>query len=271
MINISSAENPLVKEVKSLSTKKGREKTGKFFVEGLKFVKEALEYPSDICYIMVSEKFFSSYFDSIINTAEERGIKIYKLIDSLFEKLTDTETPQGILCVLKKLKFDMQEILKKQNKFFILVDNVQDPGNFGTIIRTADAFGVDLILATKGTVDVYNPKVVRSTMGSIFRVPVIYEEDMVSCIKRLKGEGFKIMSASLDGRSILDRVDLDGNIAVILGNESRGVRKEFLGESDELVKIPMVGKAESLNVSIASGIIMYEVMKYRLQKKMGMI
>ena len=181
-------------------------------------------------------------------------IKIYEISDNLFKELISTENPQGILAVINMNIMP----LKANGDFYLLCDKFQDPGNLGTIIRTAHAAGVLGIILTKGTVDIYNEKTIRSTMGSIFYIPIHYDDDNLSLVKSLKEDGFNLVVTSLDTDKNFFEKDLRGKIILTVGNEGNGVSEEVLDLADTKVKIPMPGNAESLNVAIATSIIMYE-------------
>lgn len=256
MVYIESKTNPLFKETKKLKDRRGRSKTSKYIIEGLRLVEEALKAKVSIDYIFVESeeihkfniylsKFDKEYIDSI---------KIYKISKNLNKELSSTENPQGITAVvnMKESQFNYQ------GQFYVLCDRVQDPGNLGTIIRTAHAAKVDGIILTKGTVDVYNDKTLRSTMGSIFYMPIIYDDEDYSIIKSFKEKGYSIVATSLQAQNDFFEEDLKGNTIIVIGNEGNGVCDEVYNISNKKVKIPMPGGAESLNVSIAASIIMYE-------------
>lgn len=252
MIYIESKENNLYKESKKLKERKGRNKSSKYIIEGFRLIQEAFKAGLDIEYVFINdeeEKRVDEYLKEYKNKT-----KLYKLSDNLLKELCSTEKPQGIVAVAKMNKIDMT----LKGKFYLLCDKVQDPGNLGTIIRTAHAAGVDGVILTKGTVDVYNEKTIRSTMGSLFHVPVVYDDDELSLTKTLIKKGFSLLSTSLEGEKDFFHEDLTGKIIISVGNEGNGVSSEIYKLSDKKVKIPMPGGAESLNVAIASSIILYE-------------
>lgn len=265
MITITSSSNPTIKEIKSLYKRRERWDNKLFIVEGIKMVEELIHNGYPMKYIVYSDKLFSlrggkELFDDI-----EHLDNVINVPDKLFESLSDVETPQGILAVVPFKNNSIEDILAGSKPFIILLDRVQDPGNLGTIIRTADAFGIDGIIALEGCVDVYNPKVVRATMGSIFRVPIYYYSDGIDIINKLKDKGARIYSTSLDGKKFIQDVDFKEFSVLIIGNESKGVSETLEELSDNLIKIPMIGRAESLNAAVASSIIMYEALRQRLQ------
>jgi TrmH family RNA methyltransferase len=260
MQKITSSKNPLIKEIKSLRNRKHREEKGLFFIEGEKLVKEAIHEKMELVRIFVSEKYIK---DSSLEYLKSDNIIV--LNEKLFKEISDTETPQGIIAILKQKTNTFNDVFNKNNCIVIL-DTIQDPGNMGTIIRTVDAAGFSGVLASRGCVDVYSPKVTRSTMGSIFRVPICTGVNIVECIKDLKTRGIKIYASHLNGESNIYDVDMIADFAIVIGNESKGISQETYANSDVLVKIPMLGNAESLNASVAAGVLMYECVRQRLLK-----
>ena len=193
---------------------------------------------------------------------EDRKELIY-VPDSIFKEISDTENPQGILAIAR-FKFQELKGLKiKEKPTLVFLDRLQDPGNMGTIIRTADAFNIDGIIINGGCVDPYNPKVVRATMGSIFRIPIYHVEDSVQGLSSLKERGLRIFATSLEGSVPIYDIDYNDGFILVIGNESTGVSDEIYSLSDKLIRIPMPGEAESLNAGVAASIIMYEAMKQR--------
>jgi len=259
LIFIESKDNNLFKETKKLKERKNRNKNNKYIIEGFRLVEEAFKANLPIEYLIVTKE-DNEKMDTYIGKYLNSSIKIYLMSDSLFKELISTEQPQGIVAVASM----KDNILKDDGSFYLLCDKVQDPGNLGTIIRTAHAAGVDGIILTKGTVDIYNDKTVRATMGSLFYLPVVYDDDNLSLIKSLKEKDFKIVVTSLDTDKDFYEEDLKGKVVLTVGNEGNGVSDEVYELADTKVKIPMPGNAESLNVAVASSIIMYE--KVRQEK-----
>lgn len=251
MIEITSASNPRYKTIKSLAQKKERLKRGEFTVEGIKSVKDAIKAGAEVDRIVVSESFYkNNEFDY------PNGVHILKTDDHLFEKLCDTETPQGIMAVIKIKNTDNFKL--DLSKDYVYCENVKDPGNLGTIIRTADAAGMGGVLLSSGCVDLYNPKTVRSSMGSFFSIDIIRNWNGLN-----EAEGFSLIGGALNDKTIDYReADYKKPCIIIVGNEANGITDETLNLCTP-VKIPIIGKAESLNVSIAAGILMYEVLRNR--------
>lgn len=264
MIQITSIKNPLIKEIKALYRKKDRIKNNAFIVEGIKIIEEMIlnDYPlKNIIYTdqLLNSKDGSKFFEKI----KELNNLVY-VPNNVFKEISDTENPQGVLGVAKFEHKSLEDIIIKERPFLLYLDEVQDPGNMGTIIRTADAFNADGIIIQDGCVDPYNPKVVRATMGSIFRVPLYYTSDGSNGLIRLKDMGIEIYSTSLDDSIPIYDANFNHSFVMVIGNESKGVSEEIFSISDKLIKIPMPGKSESLNAGVAASIIMYEVMKQRM-------
>ncbi len=264
MILISSSQNPAVKEIKSLKSRRDREEKGLFYVEGLRIVEEALEENADIVEVAVTEEFAADARNAgILGKIEVLRIKTYLFAQKLFKEITDTETPQGILAVMRIRRHELESELDR-NGLYVIMDSIRDPGNMGTIIRTADAAGFSGVILSKGCVDVYNPKVLRSTMGSVFHMPVYHAGDMPETIKILKSNGINILVSHLDGKASLFEADLRSGAAIVVGSEAEGVSDQLKALADLLVKIPMPGRAESLNASVAAGIMIYEAVRQRM-------
>ncbi len=249
---IDSAHNKIIKEINSLKNKRDREKKGLFVLEGERLVSE-INSEWNVKYIAVSESF----------TGKAEAERVYRIKDSLFEKISDTVTPQGILAVCEIREFSVEDIDYSNDPFFVILENVTDPGNMGTIIRTADAAGADGIFVTKGCVDIYNPKVIRATMGSVFHLPIYRNVNGTQVVRELKNNGIVTLGAHLKGEKTPYEINMTKGCAVIIGNEANGLSDEISSEADHLVKIPMPGKAESMNAGIAAGILIYEAVRQR--------
>lgn len=259
MVFIESKDNPLFKETKKLKERKNRLKEKKYIVEGFRLVQEGFKAKCQIDYIIISEdndEKLNYYLKDYLGNA-----KVYIMKNSLFCQLTSTEQPQGIIAVLK-IPDSINEIY---GEFYLLCDRVQDPGNLGTIIRTAHAAGASGVILTKGTVDIYNDKTIRSTMGSIFYLPIIHDNDL-SFLRELRNKGFKLVATSLEESKDFFKEDLSGKIILSVGNEGNGISDEIFSLADKKVKIPMPGGAESLNVAVATSIILFEKVRQGLCK-----
>ncbi len=267
---ITSSANSRVKQVIQWQTKaKERKKAGVFLTEGFKMYEEApLE---SILEVYVAESALAS-LEKMDAKEEKMAEKLKKtgyevVADSLFKKMADTQTPQGILCVVKQPEYRLEEILKQDRPLLMILENLQDPGNLGTIIRTGEGAGVTGVIMTAKTVDIFNPKVIRATMGSVFRVPFLYVEDMEDTLKKLKEKGIRTYAAHLAGREYYDSFSFTGGTAFLIGNEGNGLEKKTADLADSYLKIPMEGKVESLNAAIAASLLMYEAQRQRRNGK----
>ncbi len=248
---IKSADNPQLKKISKLKTKKYREEFGEFMAEGLLAVEAGLSSCYELCFAVASESFLKENNDALTNFDN-----VIVTTDKLFEQISDSVTPQGIMGIFK---ISEEKDSKNFGDVLVYCDNLRDPGNAGTIIRTADALGIDGVLFSKGSADVYAPKLVRSTMGSLFHTN-IYKECDIDDLLALKNEGYKVVSAALyDNTVSLYDWKCPEKCVIVIGNEAHGVSKEILDISDECIKIDMYGFAESLNASVAAAIIMNEV------------
>lgn len=257
---ITSSSNKVIKHVKALGVKKYRDEYGEFLIEGIKLVREAIEYHAAISYLLVNnEKTEYEGIKDIIGEAEEKGSDIIYLDGRVFDGISETETPQGIMAVVKKNVFDLEAVLKRTALNVLVLDEVRDPGNMGTIIRTADACGMDAVILSKGCADVYGGKVVRSTMGSIFHIPIITGVNAPELICRMNAMGVLTIGADPYGEVPCTGIKKTDRNAIIIGNESNGLSGEVKASLLVRTRIPMPGKAESLNAGIAAAIMMYEV------------
>lgn len=255
---ITSIANPQVKELLQLQKKsKARNEKGVFIVEGVKMFQEA---PRDRIEKVYLSESFEQKRGKEMNLS---GLPVEVLSDKVFSHVSDTKTPQGILCLIKQKKVDLSEMLEKTTPFLMVLDNLQDPGNLGTIVRTAEGAGVTGIIMSRDTVDIYNPKTIRSTMGSVYRMPFFYVEDILEFLEDLRGQGIRTYAAHLDGANNYDEESYKEACAFLIGNEGNGLRDEVAKKADIWIKIPMYGQVESLNAAIASSILMYEVSRQR--------
>ena len=254
---ITSKDNETIKEIKKLKEKKYRDQMGQFIIEGIKIVKEAIEEKAKIKKIVVCEDCIN---DGTIDQSLMYEIARFDCIgvtEKVFKSLTDVTTPQGILAVIEKNK---NEQISYNEDIIVVLDGIQDPGNLGTILRTVDSINLKQIILSENTADPYNPKVVRSTMGAIFRVNIIESKNILETLKDIKKNKFKVMATSLDTEESIYTVNYEKKV-IIIGNEANGVSKEVLDLADEKIKIPMLGKTESLNAAVATGIVLYEYVR----------
>ena len=258
---ITSTSNPQVKNLQQLGRKaKLRNEQDVFLVEGTKMYLEA---PAErIRKVYLSQSLYEEKGESFV-----KGHDVEILEDRVFAAACDTKTPQGVLCMVQQYHYRLEDLLKKKNPLLMILENLQDPGNLGTIFRTAEAAGVTGILLSKDCVDVYNPKVIRSTMGAVFRMPFLYVEDLPEKIKELQKESIKTYAAHLRGENAYDEEDYTTGCAFLIGNEGNGLRDEVADCADCLIRIPMEGEAESLNAAVAAAVLMFEAGRQRRNNK----
>jgi TrmH family RNA methyltransferase len=249
-----------LKKIYKLKTEKGREKEGRFLIEGLRLCEEALLSKGEVELFLFTPDFIrSERGKKLVEGFREKKIELLALKRKELEKLSEEKTPQGVMAVVKKRKFFLERTFLRKAFLLLGLDNIRDPGNLGTIIRTADSAGADGVLLSKGCVELYNPKVVRSTMGSVFHLPLIERLDLREIIPLLKSSGFKIFASEIrEGKDYPD-VKYPDRICLLVGNEATGIDKRLLNLSDEKIRIPIYGRAESLNASVATGVLLYEI------------
>ena len=255
---ITSTGNSQVRNVVALKKKpKERKEQDVFLVEGPKMFKEA---PKD----EIVETYVSSYIDKKFGSSDLlKGRKYEVVAEEVMSAMSDTKNPQGILCIVKQKHYSVADLLKEENPLIMVLENLQDPGNLGTIVRTAEGAGVTGILMTGDCCDIYNPKVIRSTMGSIYRVPFAYTDDLHGVLKDWKNKGIGLYAAHLKGTLSYDQEDYKKPSAFLIGNESKGLTTETADLADHYIRIPMLGKVESLNAAVASCVLMFEAARQR--------
>lgn len=252
---ITSAANSRIKQVVQWQSKaKERKKDGVYLVEGIKMYQEAPV--EDILEVYVSEE----AAEKVRNLNKHS----YEVVSAdVFRKMSDTQTPQGVLTVLKQPRYTLEGLLEQENPLLVILENLQDPGNLGTILRTGEGAGVTGVIMTEQTVDIFNPKTIRATMGSIYRVPFVYISDMAETLGKLHAKGIHTYAAHLEGSTYYDSFSFKESTAFIIGNEGNGLRKETAEMAEYYLKIPMEGQVESLNAAMATGLLMYEAHRQR--------
>ena len=259
---ISSKDNEFIKHIKKLKDKKYRDLSKEFIIEGIKLIKEAIEERSDIKQIVICDNCQNS---DIIPKEMMYEIAKYECVyvtEKIFNTISDVNTPQGILAIIGRENAESE--IDYSQDIIVALDDIQDPGNLGTILRTVDSIGLNQILVSKGTADCYNPKVVRSTMGAIFRVKIIECEDLQKILKEVKKHKFELIVTSLQTENNIYDIDYNKKI-IVIGNEANGVEQKIQDMADIKVKIPMLGKTESLNASVATGIVLYEYVRQKIE------
>ena len=248
-------DHPNVKRIAKLTKRDSARSEGVIYLEGTRLCEEALLSGQTPLEVIVSE--------DRINWAEEfaQGIEPLVLSKDVFKKISQTVNPQGVALIIKEPSLSSDIPQKADGKdIYVVLENTQDPGNLGTMIRTAEAAGFDFVLASEGTVDIYNPKVIRSTMGSVFRVPITYTRELKKAADELKGVGVKLYAAHLKGKHDYNRISYGRRYAIMIGNEANGLSDEASEMADELIRIPMHGQVESLNAAVAAALLMYSLL-----------
>ncbi len=260
MKKITSKDNEFVKHIKKLQDKKYRNLNNEFLIEGIKIIKEAVQEKANIKHIIICDDCENSDISKELTYEIAKYDCVY-VSKQIFNTMTDVKNPQGILAVVGKENTE-NEIDYSQD-IIVALDDLQDPGNLGTILRTVDSIGLNQILVSKGTADCFNPKVVRSTMGAIFRVKIIECENLMETLKKAKKNHYQIMVTSLQTEKSIYDVDYNKKV-IVIGNEANGVEQDIQDFADEKIKIPMIGKTESLNASVATGIVLYEYVRQKI-------
>lgn len=258
---ITSKDNEMVKNIKRLKEKKYRQQEQAFIVEGIKLVQEAIQEQMVIKKVVICEDCTTdgSIDQSLLyEIAKQDCMYVSK---NVFESLTDVVNPQGILAVIEKK--NEESAIDYGEDMLIVLDGIQDPGNLGTILRTMDSAGLKQIILSETTADPYNPKVVRSTMGAIYRIHIIQASNILETLKNIQKNKFQVVATSLQTQENIYTIDYHKK-AIVIGNEANGVSKEVLELANQKVKIPMLGKTESLNAAVATSVIIYEYVRRKI-------
>jgi TrmH family RNA methyltransferase len=255
-----------IAELSRLRTKKGRDQQGRFLIEGLRLCEEAADSSWPIELVLFTASFQQKpRGELLLRSLQKRNTQLLTVKAQVLSKLSDTVTAQGIICVAKTKSVHLSDLWDKRPRVLVALDGIGDPGNVGTLIRTADAFGTGGVILSGDTVELYNPKLVRSTMGSLFHLPVFGDIDLRKAIPQLKRRRFKVLGTDVRSGRKIERVNRSGKICLLIGNEAEGLGKELLQLCDDIIRIATYGKAESLNVAVAGGILLYEVTKQRVR------
>lgn len=254
---IESKNNQQIRNlIKLRKQSKERRKQKAFLVEGIRMFQEV---PADK---LVKAYATPEFYELHKELFEGKDFELVE--EKIFKEISDTVTPQGVLAIVKQMDYSLEDLLNlEENPCFLILENLQDPGNLGTIIRTGEGAGVTAVIMNKETVDMYNPKVIRSTMGSIYRVPFVYVENLSETLHILKENQIATYAAHLNGKNFYD-YDFKTACAFLIGNEGNGLTDEITKQADHYIKIPMQGKVESLNAAIAATVLVYESMRQRL-------
>ena len=267
---ITSENNAKLKEmIKLQKNARYRKKEGMFVAEGIKLVKEAARY-GKLRQVLIRESLWITKWQekpeseiAVEFSGKERHVGVDVVPDDLFEQVADTVTPQGILGMVDMPSYSLEVILDRPAKLYLLLDDLRDPGNLGTMIRTAEAAGVAGVIMSKGTVDLFNPKVVRATMGAIFRVPFLYVDSLSETIRQMKQKDISAYGTVLEESRAYDTPDYTRPSAVVVGNEANGISREVQKSLSGRIHIPMEGSVESLNAAVAAAVVLYEASRQR--------
>lgn len=268
---LTSAQNSRVKEWAQLLERKGRDKQQRFLVEGPHLVEEALRSRAPVTTVLYARSKAGNVAAALLELAgQETGIEWIAATDAVLAKLSDTQTPQGVVAVVEKIPLTPEQFLGGRNPrgFVVVLDAVQDPGNLGTIIRCADAVGADGVVLGRGTVDLYNPKTVRSTMGSMFHLPIL-EANLADILPQAREAGARIVGTSLQATHSCYETDLTQPTWLVFGNEGQGMSAATAALVTDPVIIPMHGRAESLNVAMAATVLLFETSRQRRHAQIG--
>lgn len=258
---ITSSANQKVKQVVQWQQKaKERRDAGVFLTEGFKMFEEA---PTEsVREVYISQGALKKTVrPEILRKLREVGYET--VTEELFAKMADTRTPQGILCVVRQPRHSLEQLLGMPDPLLVVLENLQDPGNLGTILRTGEGAGITGVIMTRQTVDLFNPKTIRATMGSIFRVPFVYVDGLQETILKMREKGIRTYAAHLEGKKYYDSFFFRQGTAFLIGNEGSGLSRETASLADDYLKIPMEGQVESLNAAVAASLLMYEAHRQR--------
>lgn len=259
---ITGSSNQQIKNIAALTKRaKERKNQGLFVVEGRKMFEEAPREWVECVY--VAESFLAEPGAEAL-----LANRAYEVVaDTVFRSVSDTVTPQGILCLVRMPHYGLPELLCGERTNLLILESIQDPGNLGTMLRTGEGAGITGVVMNRTTADMFNPKTIRSTMGSIYRVPFYVAEDLPGEIALLKKQGVHVCAAHLRGTRRYDEADYRGATAFLIGNEGNGLSDEIAGLADTYIRIPMDGQVESLNAAISAAILMYEAKRQRMEAR----
>ncbi len=261
---ITSLQNQTVKLAAALKQKKQRDVTGLFIAEGVRLLEEVhlADWQVEAC-LYTEAALQHKRTEKIIHELQDKGCRMLIVSEAVYLKVTDTEQPQGIMAIVKKKNQLLTRILQADCPLIVILDALQDPGNVGTVIRTADAVGASGVILTKGCADVYSSKAVRATMGSLFHLPIFDGISYEEVVSSLRIAGVNLFATSLASSNLYYEADFKKPAAVIFGNEGSGVHETLLNQADSAIFIPILGKAESLNVAASAAVILYEAIRQR--------
>ncbi|MHB8275517.1 MAG: TrmH family RNA methyltransferase [Dermatophilaceae bacterium] len=254
LTNVSSDR---VRSVRALSRRAARERSGLFLAEGPQTVGEVVAHRPDVVRDLYFDAQGAGRNTVVLETAQAAGLSTREVSPEVLAAMCDTVVPQGIVAVCRPIDVDLDVVLDLRPRLLVILTNIRDPGNAGTVIRSADAAGADAVLVSDSSVDVYNPKVVRSTVGSLFHLPIVTGVPIPELLDRVRGSGLVLLAADGAGQSLLGDMDLAGPHAWVMGNEAWGLGTDVLETCDAVVRVPIYGKAESLNLAMAATVFLY--------------
>jgi len=262
---LTSKDNSVVKHLRSLADPKHRKKENAFLIEGVKMVEEALRDNLGVTMVIASLSLVQHHGKGVLKLAKSSGIDILWISDKLMDIVSESKTPQPVMALVTMREYSEDALLAQEADLIIVLHQLQDPGNLGTIIRTAEAAGASGIAISSGTVDPYNSKAVRASMGSVLRMPIALIADVSAFIKVCKQRGFQTAATVLTGQQTHFEIDLTKPTAIILGQEGAGLPQAIVADIDLSIRIPMAQTTDSLNVATAAAVIMYEAMRQRMK------
>lgn len=265
-MKITSSTNPRIKEIVRLREAKARRESGLTLVDGIREVSRAVEVGVEVQELYVCPELYEGQgqgnVEEILSRVSARRIPVYDVPDGIFQKISFGERAEGVLAVCRPKLAALGDIKKKKDYFFMIVEAVEKPGNLGAILRTCDAAGVDALLVSGRTTDIFNPNVIRASLGTVFTVPVV-QADPKDIVTFLKKNQVKIFATTPDTSKIYTKSDLRGGVAIVVGSEKAGLSGFWLDHADVKISIPMKGKADSLNAAVTAAVVAYEAVRQR--------
>jgi TrmH family RNA methyltransferase len=263
---LTSKENKAVRYLVSLSDPKVRKKEKAFLIEGIKMVEEALRDNLGVKQVIAAPSLTQHHGKGVLKLAEHHGIEMLWISERLLDSISDSKTPQPVMAVVGMREDSEEALLAHSAELIVIAHQLQDPGNLGTIMRTAEAVGASGVVITANSVDPHNPKAVRASMGSILRVPVVNMSDGKGFLGKCKQRGFQTAAMVLNGKHSLFEMDLKKPTVIIVGQESSGLQGDILESVDLRVRIPMAESIDSLNVATSAAVILYEAFRQRMAR-----
>jgi TrmH family RNA methyltransferase len=262
-LQITSTRNPLVKRIRALAERDARKAEGRVVIEGVRLIEDALAAGVSVEVVLYAPKAFAGLrAEVVIDQLRRQGVRLITATPQVVAACSHVETSQGLVAVVERPRASLAMVLTRSDLLLVVVDRVQDPGNLGTIVRIADAAGATAVLATRGTVDPFNPKAIRATMGSLFHLPIV-TSDAADAIAVLRSRGVRILVADPHGSVDYTDADYRAPAAIVVGSEGQGPGPEWYQAAAATIRIPLYGRAESLNVAVAAGLLLYEVQRAR--------